>query len=603
MYRTTSSVPQGPRLASPEVASVKLFAARRRPVASLLAGLLAFAPALRAAAAGKARPAVVLVPYVALPGVAEATASKASELLAQELRGRGDLRVVASGGASRIDAAADRAQADAALAAARASMARAAELAGRGRHARAAEALQKAVSQLSARPLAVDEAGGPLLADAALQLAVERLVAGDQEGGEAALALLVRLAPERTVAAEGYPPAFVRELEGVRRRLLAAPRGAVRVLAPAGGGDSRVLLDGRALHGAPVVIKDVLPGEHFVRVERGSQAFAAKVVVVAGAETGVAAGASDLGAALLQGTIDRGAAASAARLARAAGAQAALFGAVVKTPEGLSVKTFLAFARGERVVPLWPLVVDAELLGAAVQVLRLADDAAAKLDGKAPDAALPIALGGTLEGAPEVQGAPPPAGDQAVAGVPLVPLVALEARPADAAAAAPAPEAPSRAVATPQSASAAPAQAAAPPAAASAAPSMPAPAAGVARQVVVPGAPAAQPAAPARPVAEPLTAAPPAAAEPPSRRLVVPREPTAAAAPTAPRAATAQRLEALEPEAIKTAREAPPEPKNHAVLWIIAGVLVAGAAAAGGYFLYQSGQTPSTATVNASWVH
>jgi hypothetical protein len=598
--------------ACPGVVAVK-HSAPCRAVASLLAALLALAPALRASASGKPRPGVALVPYVALPGVPEATAAKVGELLAQELRSRDDLRILQVAAAPKSDSAAERTQADAAATQARAGLARATELAGKGKHAQAAEALQKAIAQLSARPLAVDDAGGPLLADAALQLAVERLVAGDEDGGDAALSLLVRLAPERSVAAADYPPAFLRELSGVRRRLLAAPRGSLRVLPPPGGGDSRVLLDGRVLRGAPLLIKDVLPGEHFVRVERGSQAFASKVVVVAGVETKVAAGASELGAQLVQGSIDRGAAASAARVAKAAGAQAALFGAVVKTPEGFSVRTFLAFAKGERIVALWPMVVDAELLGASVQVLRLADDTAAKLDGKSPDAALPIALGGSLEGTapvPEVQGAPPPVPSDAEAALPIAPLVPETKPAAPAVSTAPAPAAPQAAV----------------PAAASASPQP-----DDARRVAVPGAavtaaapsPAAEMSSPRAAAAEapapsprPAAAEAPApalraAADPPSRRLVVPREPSAdaadspapapqAAAQPAPREAT-HRLEALEPEAIKTARETPPEKKNYTALWIITGVLVAGAAAAGGYFLYESGQSPSTATVNAGW--
>ncbi len=601
-----------------------------RAIASLLAALLSLAPALRASAAGKPRPGVALVPYAALPGVPEATAAKVSELIAQELRSRDDLRVVPVAAPVRVDPAAERTQADAAATQARAGLARATELAGKGKHAQAAEALQKAIAQLSARPLAVDDAGGPLLADAALQLAVERLVAGDEDGGDAALSLLVRLAPERSVAAADYPPAFLSELSGVRKRLLAGPRGSLRVLPPAGGGDSRVLLDGRVLRGAPLVIKDVLPGEHFVRVERGSQAFASKVVVVAGVETPVAAGASELGAQLVQGTIDRGAAASAARLAKAAGAQAALFGAVVKTPEGLSVRTFLAFAKGERVVALWPMVVDAELLGASVQVLRLADDTAAKLDGKSPEAALPIALGGTLEGTPpvpEVQGAPPPPPAEAEAALPIAPLVPETKPAAPAVSAAPAPAATQPAAAQPAapmpSAAASSADAAKPPAsaptpstsaatpsAAASSSSAPVSTADDARRVAVPG--AAVTAAPPPPAAAEAPApAARAAADPPSRRLVVPREPSADAPDTStavPQAAaqaapqpTTHRLEALEPEAIKTARETPPEKKNHTVLWIITGVLVAGAAAAGGYFLYESGQSPSTATVNAGW--
>ena len=96
--------------------------------------------------------------------------------------------------------------------------------------------------------------------------------------------------------------------------------------------------------------------------------------------------------------------------------------------------------------------------------------------------------------------------------------------------------------------------------------------------------------------------------EPPSRALVVPRQRTpdedAPAPPpkAAPPAPAGTRLVALEPDAIKTVRE-PEPPKNHTLLWIVAGAVVAGGLAAGGYFLYENGRTPTTATVTTTWDH
>ncbi len=290
---------------------------------------------------------------------------------------------------------------------ARTMLGKAAELAQQSRHAAAAEAVQKAIALLTAQPALLDEAAGKLLSDAALQLAIERLVSGDEDGGEAALALLVRLDPDRQLSAADYPPAFLVELQGVRKRLLAAPRGSLRVLAPPGAGEARALVDGRAVPKATALVEDLIPGEHFVRLERAGVAWGQKVVVIAGVETPVAAPA------------------------------------------------------------------------------------------------------------------------------PVVP--ALE---------------------------------------------------------------------PARRVALPGTRTD----EPPSRALVIPRQPTTdeseplQARPVREGKPAVTHLEALEPEAIKTARETPRK-SSHATLWIVAGVLVAGALAAGGYFLYQSGQTPTTANVNATWSH
>ena len=70
-----------------------------------------------------------------------------------------------------------------------------------------------------------------------------------------------------------------------------------------------------------------------------------------------------------------------------------------------------------------------------------------------------------------------------------------------------------------------------------------------------------------------------------------------------PRPAPQTRIAALEPDAIKTIREPPAEKKNHTLLWVLAGALLVGGLAAGGYYLYESGQTPTTSTVTATWTH
>lgn len=327
------------------------------------------------------------------------------------------------------------------LEAARTALGKAAELSRKQRHAEAAGELEGAVTLVTANPGALDEEAGTLLSDALLQLAVERLVDGDEDAGDAALAKLVRLFPEREVTGAEYPPAFLVELAGVRKRLFASPRGSLRVLAPPGGGEARVLVDGHAPRLAPVLVEGLIPGEHFVRVERAGATSGQKVVVIAGVETPVA-------------------------------------------PQ-------LETSAGPAAPP-------------AESVRRVA-----------------------------VPGAPVPAAEPA-----------------------------------PKSAQDAP------------------------EEAVVKSAPAARP-----------------ADEAPSRALVIPRkpapeetEPVEATPSKAPPAPVAQHLQALEPEAIKTARETPPRP-NHTALWIVAGVLVAGAAAAGGYFLYQSSQSPSSANVNATWGH
>jgi len=555
-----------------EKACVTEHSAVCRGLALVLAALIAVPPAALAAPAAKRR--VVVLPYAPLPGVPQAAAERATELLTQELRGRDDLQL------AELPKAA-KAPSESALPSVRAALGKAAELTRKNRHAQAAESLQKAIALLTSNPALLDEEGGKLLGDAALQLAVELLMAGDEDGGDAALTQLVRLAPDREVKKSDYPPAFLVELSSMKRRLLAEPRGSLTVLAPPGAGEARVQLDGRPLRSPPVKALDLIPGEHFVRVERGGAVWGQKVIAIAGVETKVAplpgsdGPAADVTSALLQGEIDRAAVMAAGRLARGAGAQAAVFGALVKHGDLSRVRTFLAL-KDDRLVSLVPLELDAELLGGVVLMVKVGDDVLAKLAAPAEEPALPLALGAEAPPAAAiVQGAPPPPAPP----IALAPLVSPPPAPV---AAAPPPA----------------------PVAVAPAPAAPAESEPV-RRVAVPGAPvAAAPVAPPAPAAAPPQ--PRAVLEPPSRALVIPRQPSPEdEAPVSPTrsvqvAPAGTRMAALEPEAVKTVREPPPK-KSHALLWIVAGALVAGGLAAGGYYLYEHGQVPTTATVTTTW--
>lgn len=620
---------------------------RRSNLCALVALLLLAGPAPRAQAAPKA-PTVAVLPTVALPGVSDELAARFSARLGEELRGRGDLRVVPLP-ASTQDGAALGARAKAAAAKAGALAREQADKAAgqleKGAHGPAAALLRKAVGSLLASPLSVDEAGGRLLAEATLQLAVACALAGDDEGSDAALAAWVRWSPDRPIDPSSYPPAFTRATEAARARALRSARGAVRVLAPAGAGESRVLLDGRPLRAAPALLHDVLPGEHVVRVERGAEAWAERVEVAAGGELTLAprllppaGAAAELSASLAHGPLDRAAAKRAGRLARDARAQALLVGALSRERDGLSVKHALVLAKGDRVVPLAPLALDGELLGVSLEVLHLADDAVARLASPPAEPGLPLALGSAAaEEFPAVAAAPPPpefpAGAPAAATAPSlaaaggaapVPWPVTAAGGADAGTPEPRdgqerPPDPELA-ATAAAVAAAVAASAVVPAAVAPAPGETAPETS-ARRVAMPGRKAEAEAkaqaetkaqAEAKAQAEPLLAAarPQALAPAPARNLVIPRLPTAVpeepeAAPERPRPAPAPsvRMEALEANQVATVREQPAAAvrRNHTALWIVAGALVAGGLGVGGYLLYEHSRSPTSATLSASW--
>ena len=209
------------------------------------------------------------------------------------------------------------------LSQARAALAQGRDLALQGKAAAAADVLARAVGGLAGRPGALDAEGGKLLAELTEALAAERLATNDEDGADAALAALVRLAPERPVPSGSFPAGFLRAFKSVQRRTLGQTRGTLRVAAPRGAGPAQVSLDGRLLRAAPVLLKDVLPGDHFLRVERNGEVWAERVTVLAGSEAAVApqlgdrapGPAGDLLAALQAGELDRAALGKAGKLA------------------------------------------------------------------------------------------------------------------------------------------------------------------------------------------------------------------------------------------------------------------------------------------------
>ena len=369
-----------------------------RLLATSLAALLALGPG-GAARAAPARASVLLFAEVPLPGATDAFASRVSAQVQSELRQRGDLKLVElPARAGQADTAKQgKLEAEKARAQATQLFNKGGELSQKGRAKQAAQSLQKAVTLLTAQPLAFDEQGGKLLGDLLLQLAVTRAMAGDEEGTDAALGELARRDPERALLPGSFPPAFLRSFESDRQRVLSSGRGTIRVTAPEGDA-ARVLLDGRLLGSAPLQLNEVLPGAHAIRVERGDQAWAAAVQTAATETSALAprlgaASGDGVAEALSQGSFDHAEAVKLAQLARSAGAQAALVGTVAKEGDGYTVRSALVFAKSERVVPLASLALDAEMLSASLEVLRLADDLVAKLSSPPAPATLPLAMG------------------------------------------------------------------------------------------------------------------------------------------------------------------------------------------------------------------
>lgn len=397
--------------------------ATRRTLAAVLSALLVLGPGATALAA-PARTTVVALQYTPLPGTSDAFAARVFGQIAAELRQRSELKLVdvPSSSAGKSAAGKAKSEAERARAGSQDQLVKAGQAAQKNQLKQAALLLQQGITQLSAHPLALDEAGGKLFGDLLLQLAVTKAISGDEEGADQTLAELVRRQPERTLAGGPFPPAFLRSFETERQRVLSQQRGSIRVFAPAGIANPRVLLDGRLLGNAPLMLSEVLPGDHAVLVDAGGEAWAETVRVDAGGQASLAprlgAAAGDptdpTGAALARGHLDRATVSQLVKLAKRAGAQAALVGTVSHEGDGYTVRSALILVKGEKVLPLASLSLDAELLGASLEVLRLADDVVVKLVAPGSSAPLPLTLGGSSNASaeattemPAVASAPP----------------------------------------------------------------------------------------------------------------------------------------------------------------------------------------------------
>ena len=552
-------------------------------------------------AAGDAAGAPLLVlPYATLHGeLPQSIGDKVSELIAGELKARDEFTMVQVG-AEKADNAAPSAKAVAGepLADAKAALEKAAGLAKKNKFKPAAEAYAHAIGLYRSHADALTDVS--VLTEAYLQYAVAELRSGLDDDSEQQLRNVIRLDPARHLDAAVYPAGFIRNFENIRKKMLSKPRGDLKVVsAPSGG---KVWIDGAQLGETPLLVKELLPGEHFVRVERGGAVWGAKVDLAGGGEAGVQAqfgggatggGLAGVLAAVSSGTITAAELDKLKGLAKASKAQYVLFGAVGKDDDNLAVSSFVYSVKDHAIAPLVGIAMDTELLGAAIEVLKLADDLAAKLKAFPKDAAMPLVVPG-----PRTPGAGGAASEEKVTVVSAAPPPEADAKKPAAASAEPGSDAVERALAATEPATSAAPPAAKPPSVAHAAPEPEKSA-------------AAEPEAPARAPRERAAIPQPVDEKPAPKAEPTPIDDLDAIAASRERArGTSPRRSVEEP--VEAGKEAVPiddvpgarrTGSSHIALYTVLGVVAVAALATGGYLLATSGSAPSSATATVTWTH
>lgn len=247
----------------------------------------------------------------------------------------------------------------------------------------AIDQLKKAVKLLSDNGDAVPDLRA--LAEAYLQLGVAHFRDSDEDAADEALSQAVHFAPTRELSETDYPPIFIRVYNRVRYNVLKRPRAQIEVKASPG---AQVFLDGRNLGKAPMMMNEVLPGAHWVRVEKASEPAQVKKLLVrskntilvefdgAGAEP--ASGADEavgvLGG-IAKNALEKTHLEQLRATGKRAGASFVIFGSIYRTDTAFNIYTSLLVVSDGSVGRLQEIAFDLDMLSAQIEVFKLADDA------------------------------------------------------------------------------------------------------------------------------------------------------------------------------------------------------------------------------------
>ena len=253
----------------------------------------------------------------------------------------------------------------------------------------AAKVLKKAAKLLEENADAVADLR--LLSEAYLQLGVAYFRDGLEDEGDEMLTKAIHLDPDRKLAESDYPPIFIKIYERSKFNVLRRPRAQIEVKAKAG---AQVLFDGRNMGKAPIMLKEALPGDHWVRVERPGEAPLVKKIQARGKTTlvvefeGGGGGAKEDSSPVgVLGAIARNSIAAEhvkqlAGAGRRAGADFVMFGAIFTTDTAYQIRTAYVRVKDGSVGRLLDVAFDLDMLSAEIEVFKLIEDAKKQTSGE-----------------------------------------------------------------------------------------------------------------------------------------------------------------------------------------------------------------------------
>jgi hypothetical protein len=230
--------------------------------------------------------------------------------------------------------------------------------------------------------------------DTLLMLSVCYYRTDHEKDGAMMLVKVIRLKPDLVLDPEKYPPMFRNTAEAIRKKLLLKRRGEVEVVANEEG--ASVFFDGNKVGVTPILMKELVPGEHFLRVEKeGLQPWAGKVTVVSTQRRRVLAAMGgvkklsgplgEIASDLRSNRITAQTRKNVREQGRKIGADFVILGGVGKVGENYRVGTFLLKVSKDELCPLPEIQFDPDLLGASVEVYNMASVLYKRVEG-CPDA-------------------------------------------------------------------------------------------------------------------------------------------------------------------------------------------------------------------------
>lgn len=273
--------------------------------------------------------------------------------------------------------------------------AKAEELLAKGKEAVEQEETAAALRDLKAAVRLLEENGDAvpdlrLLAEAYLQLGIASFRDGDEDAGDEMLSKAVHLDPDREISDKDYPNLFVTVYNRARFNVLRRPRATIEVKAAKG---AQVLFDGRNMGKAPLILKDALPGNHWIRVERPGETPQVKKIAVKanrtisvemeGADSSSSDAASGVGVlgAIQANDLTRDHISQLKSAGSRAGADYVMVGGIYKTETAYLIRTAYVSVKDGSIGRLQDIAFDLDMLSAEIEVYKLAEDAKKQASG------------------------------------------------------------------------------------------------------------------------------------------------------------------------------------------------------------------------------